>query len=155
MNEDSISAALESLPRDAAGPSFTAGVLRRLDREARQPPPARWTLMAATAAVLLTAGGLGWQEWQQHKSQRQARIQLESMLAEQQALRAELRSLLQLAEEARPIVYLGGNEKVDLVLDLARLKSQGGLRLGGAATAEARPAAAPPGERNLQHNVIY
>ncbi len=134
MNDDRLSTALKSLPREPAGIGFTAGVLRRIDQ------PARWRLFAgrafgraatgrafgqaiAAAAILILILGLGWRQWRQHR----AAEHLQVLLAEKQELEAELDSLRRLTVRARPVVYLGGDDKVDLVLDLARFQRQGGF----------------------------
>ena len=125
MNDDRISSALQTLPREEAGPGFTAAVLQRIEEPPRRTVPRPWAMAAVAAAVLL-ALGLGWREWRHQQEQERAVAQLEVLLAEKQELEEELRSLRRLASQARPVVYLGGNERVDLVLDLARFQDRGG-----------------------------
>jgi hypothetical protein len=72
---------------------------------------------AATMAVLV--GGLwgvaaGRQAWQ-HERRRAA------LRAESAALASELAALHQELAEPAPVLYLGGNEQVDVVLDLSSL----------------------------------
>ncbi len=121
MSDERLSAALRSLPREEASRGFKAGVLRRLDRRR---PSASYRSLAA-AAVLALVFGLGWREWRHQQAQHQTIARLDALLAEKQALEAELRHLRELTARARPVVYLGGNESVDFVLDLARLHTQG------------------------------
>ena len=149
MNDDRISAALESLPREEAGTDFTAGVLRRLEERPRRLFTARWAMAAAAAAIVVLALGFGWREWRHQQQRRQAVAQLEMLLAEKQELEAELRSLRRLSSRARPVVYLGGNENVDLVLDLARLRSRGGwpANLEAPRNADLRPGNRPETRR--------
>ncbi len=140
MNDDQLETALKSLPREQAGLGFTAGVLRRIDQPSLRFLPAyrafrssrigagvfnRHAINATiiVAAVLVLALGLGWREMRQH----QAAEHLQVLLAEKQELEAELESLRRLTARARPVVYLGGNDEIDLVLDLARFQRQGGF----------------------------
>ncbi len=117
----SLRAALRELPAATPGPAFTASVLARLDPPPRwcprrRPVPA-WVAAAATVAVLL--GGLwgaavGRQAWRQQ--QRRAALREESA-----ALARELAELHEEATKPPPVLYLGGNEQLDVVLDLSAL----------------------------------
>jgi len=117
--DDGLRETLRGLPVATPGPAFTARVLARLDR----PPRARrahvpaWVTAAATMAVL--AGGLwgvtaGRQAWQQER--RRAALRAESA-----ALARELAALHEEVAKPAPVLYLGGNEQVDVVLDLSSL----------------------------------
>ena len=157
MNDDRVSQALKSLPREQAGLGFTAGVLRRIEAPPRL-LPARWITATAMAAVLILAVGFGWREWRHH----QAAENLQVLLAEKQELEAELDALRRLTAEARPVVYLGSDSQVDLVLDLGRFQRQGGFGSnlpasnatpaedGPAVALEARPRNAAPQARPRQ-----
>lgn len=164
MNDDRLSAALESLPREQAGPEFTAGVLRRIEPATprwlpAERPARRWAPLAAAALVVLTLG-FGWREWRH----RQMAESLQALLAEKQALEAELESLRRLTRAARPVVYLGSDDEVDLVLDLERFRRRGGFgsqqaaagRLAADPIRAAGRATAPPAERNPRPlRVVY
>ena len=142
MNDDRLRQALRSLPRAQARPGFTGQVLRRLEEERSGFLPPRWA-WAAAAAVLVLALAFGWRDWQ-HRQQRSATLaQLEALLLEKRQLEAELVALQQLTADARPVVYLGGNERVDLVLDLARFHSRGGFRSDPVVPADRLPAGWP------------
>lgn len=117
--DERVGAALRSLPTALPSPAFTARVLSRLDRPRRprrRPLPA-WVAAALTVAVLV--GGLwgaaaGRDAWQRQR--RRAALRAESA-----ALARELAALHQEATKPAPVLYLGGNEQVDVVLDLSKL----------------------------------
>ncbi len=135
MRDDRVSAALKSLPRERANAGFTAAVLRRIEEPPRRLLPARWMMTVAAAAAVVVALGFGWREWRQ----RQDLEHLEMLLAEKQALQTELESLRRLTAEARPTVYLGSREDVDVVLDLERFRRRGGFGSNLPATSEQSP----------------
>ena len=116
--DDGLREALRGLPAATPGPAFTARVLARLDRpRARRAHVPAWVTAAATMAVL--AGGLwgvtaGRQAWQQER--RRAALRAESA-----ALARELAALHEEVAKPAPVLYLGGNEQVDVVLDLSSL----------------------------------
>ena len=100
-------------------------------------------MTAAAAAALILALGFGWREWRQHQE-----IQhLEMLLAEKQELQAELESLRRLTAEARPMVYIGSSENVDLVLDLERFHRRGGFGSNVPAASYDPPGRLPAGPR--------
>ena len=134
MNDEQLKTALESLPRERAGIGFTAGVLRRIEQPSPRFFPVRWTVLTAAATIVL-ALGFGWREWRH----RQAEQHLQVLLAEKHDLEVEMQVLRRLSREARPVIYLGGNEKVDLVLDLARFQRQGGFGSNQAVPAQPIP----------------
>ena len=125
MNDKRLSEILASLPRETAAANFTARVQARLER---QPTtlfaPGRWSAIAAAAAIIALVSGFGWQEWRHAREKQAAVARLTQLLDEKHDLEEELRTLRRLTDEARPVVYLGGNEDVDLVLDLARLSQR-------------------------------
>lgn len=130
--------ALRSLPRHRAGEGFTESVLERLDEQAAGPAPrraspaARWLAAAAGLLGLLAAGaGLLSLDDGESSGVREA-ASLQALAAERARLEEEVRELRSLvredageaAREESPVLYLGGTEDVDLVLDLGRLADE-------------------------------
>lgn len=116
-----LRAALRGLPAPAPGPTFTARVLARLDRSVLPAPRRRsipaWVTAAATMAVIVGGvwgAAVGRQAWQQEK--RRAALRAESA-----ALARELAELHEQVAAPAPVLYLGGNEQVDVVLDVSSL----------------------------------
>jgi hypothetical protein len=117
MSDERLREALRSLPPPAPGDAFTAQVMARLatapGRRRRGAAP-RWA--ATTAAALALAAGLGWGALALAGRQRTAELR-----AETAALARELAALRAEAAQPAPMIYVGGNEEVDLVLDLSAL----------------------------------
>lgn len=131
LSDDQLGAALRSLPREAASPGFTAAVMARLaareNRNAevvafpgqrRLPAWSGW-LMAAAALLLC---GLGLREWQHQRELDDSLRRIAELRGQYQELAGQIAELKkEAAGGSRPVVYLGGNREVDLVLDLDRL----------------------------------
>ncbi|HEX4952837.1 MAG TPA: hypothetical protein VF017_05515 [Thermoanaerobaculia bacterium] len=121
MNDERLREELAALPREQASPGFTGRVMARLaEQQRRRPfvfvPAPAWAAGLALVAVL--AGGL----WLAEGERRERRAQqLTHLRAEQQRLASELAEIRALAHPAAPVVYLGGDEQTDLVLDLDQL----------------------------------
>jgi hypothetical protein len=130
LASDPLAAALRALPRESAGEGFTARVLARLDRA---PAPGRRPPLAVAAAATLASLGLGALVWALLSSGQLAgppyrpgpeptrRARLEALETERARLAVELEEIRRLAAEPAPVLYLGGDDEVDLVLDLAGL----------------------------------
>jgi hypothetical protein len=127
MENDRLSTLLQQLPPEPARPGFTARVLARLDapaasenRTRRRPRvlALRWALAAAGLTAALLAGGLRWQAAHPAQDPRAlaARRTLAAIRAEHARLQGELETL-----SDRRVVYLGGNEHMDFVVDLQRV----------------------------------
>lgn len=132
MEDQHLKRLLRELPREKARQGFTTRVLARLDA-----PPARgwrqvwWrTRLAAAllAAVVVSASTAGLVRYEQREAQRAARVAraqqlLRELRAEHGQIKRELESL-----PAPPVVYLGGNEDMDLVVDLRQVREGNGVR---------------------------
>jgi hypothetical protein len=128
MEDHRLGDLLRELPREQARPGFTARVLHRLDA----PLPSRrrslpWrvprlALATALAAVLAVTAGvlIG------ARRDALANARAERALAEIRAEHARLEREVQELSDTPSVVYLGGNEDVDLVLDLGKVRGSEG-----------------------------
>jgi hypothetical protein len=125
MEDHRLGDLLRELPREHARPGFTARVLNRLDapEPRRVPRPALAWAAVATMAVAITAG-----VWMDARRDALEARRAQRALAE---IRAEHERLAQEVEELSqpPVIYLGGNEEVDLVLDLGKVRESEGATL--------------------------
>lgn len=132
MKDERLSEALRAVPRVAARPDFTRRVLEGLDArpEPRRGLAGRWRLAAAACAGLAVGAGLLWQHAAPSGSERRHREAAETLAeirAEHARLRQELDRLSATAEPAESgVVYLGGTENVDFVVDLDRVPTAPG-----------------------------
>lgn len=116
-----ITELLRELPREQARPGFAARVLERLDAAPRNVP--RWSFrlaLAAAAATLAVVAISAEVLTREPREAGQARQALQELRAEHGRLEQELREI-----SAPPVVYLGGDENVDLVLDLGKVRDPG------------------------------
>lgn len=121
-----LRAELRALPREGAGEGFTERVLERLDEPARGPaalPGSRspWRLAAAAALAALLLGALVWRLGPAPETEPARPGRRDALAAEHASLAAELDEIRRLAEAPVPVLYLGGDDEVELVLDLAEL----------------------------------
>lgn len=121
MEDHSVGPLLRELLREHAREGFTARVLARLDA----PEPKPWLqprlvfAAAALGAVMASAGILQVHAGRQEALRTaEARKVLRELRSEHDSLKQELQTLSQ-----PPVVYLGGDEEVDLVVDLSRVQS--------------------------------
>lgn len=117
MEDNSLNRLLGELPRESAREGFTTRVLARLDD---QPQPAVWKrprLVFATAALVAVMVSAGVLQYRADQRQEEARRMLRELRSEHESLKHDFESL-----SAPPVVYVGGDEKVDLVVDLSRVQ---------------------------------
>ena len=115
---DPLDELLQGLPRVQASDGFTGRVLAGLagrPRRATRPGAVGWAVAAALVLVALLVGRL--QVEQQHAAGERATRAAE-LRSEHESLQQDLARLRSLAEEERPVMYLGGTDQIDLVLDL-------------------------------------
>lgn len=130
MEDHRLGDLLRELPREQARPGFTARVLERLNlpgqapERARRPRrPFRLALAGAVAAAIVTtiSAGILMDRRAESIQAAEARRLLQEIRAEHGRLEQEIQELSQ-----PPVVYIGGNEDVDLVLDLGKVSGAEG-----------------------------
>lgn len=133
LREEELLAALRSLPAVRPRPGFRGRVLARLDVPRRSfAGRPRLALAALTGLLLVAALATPLLRRQVGHDERAARIA--DLRREQEALLGELEALRQdVGSATAPVIYLGGDDDTDLVLDLGRLAER-----------RARPAAYHP-----------
>lgn len=116
LNSD-LRRVLGELPREQAREGFTARVLARLDREDRPTIRMRPRLVFAAAALVAVMASAGVIQYRAEQRQEEARRVLRELRSEHESLKQEFESL-----SAPPVVYVGGNDQVDLVVDMSRVQ---------------------------------
>ncbi len=119
---DPLDELLQDLPRVQVSDEFTGRVLAGLagrPKRATGPGAVGWAVAAALLLIALLVGGR--QIEQQHAAGERANRAAE-LRSEHQRLRQDVARLRSLAEEERPVIYLGGTDQIDLVLDLASVE---------------------------------
>lgn len=119
MSDERVDRLLGDLPRETARPDFTARLLTRLDEPAPDRAAAWLGRLAVpvAAAVVLIAGLVAREGLTPERPAGTAEVRrlLEEIRREHGRLEGELAALRELREAP---VYVGGDEEVDLVLDL-------------------------------------
>jgi len=115
--DPAVLGALASLPREQASPGFTAAVLER-SRTAEKPAAelgwSRTTTLLAASLVLVTVVTAGMLERAHQKKELRGRV--DALRSEHEMLEHELAELKRASAEEPAVVYLGGDENVDVVL---------------------------------------
>lgn len=122
-HQDPLSQAFESLPRQKASHDFTGGVLAALDQRS----PARpgryhhgwvWATASSVLLVALLVIGFGYQR--QRAAEQAYQEQVEQLRSRYRQLLDEVATIRREAETPDTRVYLGGDDQLDLMLDLGR-----------------------------------
>ena len=119
MTDEELRRLLKTVESSRARPGFAQRVLLSLEKPGRRAVSlASWRWAVAAVLTLSVIGVTGWraaefQENQEHLAE------VESLRQESDRLAAELATLRTRAAQA-PVVYLGGTEDVDYVIDFAR-----------------------------------
>ena len=124
MEDHSVGRLLRELPRETARPGFTQRVLARLEEPAKSTTLfSGWRLRLAVAAVALlvvvSAGVIRHEQSREAARAAEARRLLQEIRAEHDRIEQELHAL------SEPI-YVGGDERLDLVVDLDRVPAEDG-----------------------------
>lgn len=123
MNRDEfereLGRALRSDPQTASS-DFTETVLERARRGRRRrlALPARPALAAAALALAVVAGVAVWRDVDTVSPGSSDERARQELLEEYRQIEAELGEIRRMARETDPVLYLGGDEKFDLVYDL-------------------------------------
>jgi hypothetical protein len=125
MNERDLRRALRELPVPRAGQTFTREVLQRLERAGSPATPApaprrwapRWSLAAAAALTLALGAAAAWR----FAPEPTGASDVHSLHQESERLRGEIRALERRLDDTGTLLYVGGTETIDLVLDLSQL----------------------------------
>ena len=122
MNDERMRSALRDLPAPRASADFTARVMERLDRPASRPAPMVRRLAWAAAAAAMVVGVVGWGAWrlERNRAEQADRAALAELRLEKLQFQRDLASLRQMTSDAPPVLYLGGDDSVDLVWDVRR-----------------------------------
>jgi len=117
---DPLTEALRNLPRERASAGFTARTLSRLEPPRRRLPITGGRLLAAAAALAVIVaipwlGDLRQQRQLDEIRHRAAGLRRDSVVLEHQMEEARQRY------ERQSVLYLGGDDDIDLVLDIRPL----------------------------------
>jgi hypothetical protein len=122
MEDHRLGDLLRELPREHARPGFTARVVNRLDAPERRRSIPRLALATVLTVVLAVTAGLLIDARRHAVESARAEKALAEIRAEHARLQREVREL----SDQPSVVYLGGNEDVDLVLDLGKVRGSEG-----------------------------
>lgn len=124
MSDERINRELNALPREKASEDFTRHVLANLPRTPKRRVPAwSYRLAAAATVIILLVIPMSLRRWSMSidTGNEAALAEIEAVRSEKALIEKELRDLREKAAEDSPVVYLGGNEEVNLVLDVGAL----------------------------------
>ena len=124
MEDHRLGDLLRELPRESARPGFTTRVLNRLEAPERRRSMPRFALAGVMAAALAVTAGVLVDARRDALEAVRAQRALAEIRAEHGRLEREVQEL-----SRPPVVYLGGNENVDLVLDLGKVGETEGAKL--------------------------
>ncbi|MDX1643948.1 MAG: hypothetical protein R3244_06260 [Thermoanaerobaculia bacterium] len=102
-----------------ASPGFTRRVMAGLEKRPRRHLVASRPAMVAAALTLAVVAGLAaWRGVDTASAPEAGGIAQQELLDEYRRLEAELDEVRRLADDADPVLYLGGTESFDLLYDL-------------------------------------
>ena len=127
MTDRDLSKRIRDLPRETARPGFTQRVMERLDEEApRAAEGWGWKPTLAIAAAALGFALIPFAAWQMDRGAASAgdAAELEALRAEYTQLQDALQELTRVRGAGGEVVYLGGDDTLDVVFDPAPMGSQ-------------------------------
>jgi hypothetical protein len=123
--DDSIQRALRDLQVIHASPGFTDRVMEGFERrKARRRMRNQLTLSAATAVVLAIMAGVVFVDRDTGPIPADLAREARLLLEEHARLENDFEALRADTRDAVPVLYLGGDDNLDLVLDLAPIIAQ-------------------------------
>ena len=124
-SEEQLQRALQNLQGVQASPGFTNRVLEGLTRrKARHRLRNQLTISAATATVLVLIVSAIVVDQSGGTTREELALEARKLRQEHAQLRSDLDDLSASARDAAPVLYLGGDDDFDLVLDLAPIIGQ-------------------------------
>jgi len=121
MSEENLGNLLRSLPREKASEGFTDRIMSRLE-EGRRPIVFQPRFALAVSIVLVVAAWVGADRWLAVQQEEQTNQRIHTLKTEIENIQDDIRLLRDLV----PVLYLGGNEDVDFVLDLGKAAREKG-----------------------------
>lgn len=124
-NTDPIDGSLATLDEVGASEGFTAGVLARLNaRRERRRTLRRRSATAAAGTLIVAALAFPLMFGSSRSTESEIADEAAVLKREHARLESDLEDLRTSARESAPVLYLGGNDDVDLVLDLGPIIMQ-------------------------------
>lgn len=119
-SQDRLTQAFDEIPRLEASRGFTRDVLTALDRRDthRSGRVRGWIWAVATTLILASLLTVGYGYQRQQAAERAYREQVEELRSRYRQLRDEVATVRHEAESPDTRLYLGGDDQLDLVLDL-------------------------------------
>jgi len=129
-HQDPLTTAFTDLPRQRPSAGFTNEVLAELERRDRTParPMGRWIWATVMSLIAVSALALGYGYHRQQAADRAYRAQVEELRSRYLVLLDEVATVREEVATPETRLYLGGNERVDLVLDLSPIPAYSGSR---------------------------
>jgi hypothetical protein len=118
VKDERLDELLRTLPREKASDDLTRRILEKLDRENVRPARARRLVFGFGLAALVLVAALSAFLWLSERARKkEIREQIATLQTEHKLLQARLQEMKR-ARSERPVIYLGGDDQVDYVLDL-------------------------------------
>jgi len=139
-SRDPLTRAFADLPRQRSSAQFTQRVLAQLDRRDRRRATrsGRWIWATVTGLLLVSLVAIGYEYQRQQAAKRAYRAQVEELRDRYQTLLDEVATVREEVTTPDTRLYLGGDERVDLVFDWSQSPT---YQTGRSDTQDIRPAA--------------